>query len=100
MDQNRLKNAQNILMENEKRRSKKQLWLIIGIIVGIIIIVGSLLLWLIQSSSNGSNNYPYIPIPKHTIRTVSGPELLSNLILDVNDTAIKYSLISRHDLIK
>ena len=100
MDQNELENAQEILMQNEKRRSKKLLWLIIGIILGIIITVGSLLFLLIRLSSNGSDNYPYIPTPKHTIRSISGPDLITNLIMDTNEVAPLYSLISRQDLIK
>jgi flagellar basal body-associated protein FliL len=97
LDPNKLDYANERLQQNNQANSKKKFWIIFGIIIGIIIIVIIILFWLIRNLFN-SSTYPYIPTPKNTIRSTSIQELLMNILLDANDDAVKYSVISKSDI--
>ena len=97
MDHQGLQAANMALQQSEASRPKWLLWLIIGIVVSVIVIVITIVVIFIY---NGKiSTYPYIPTPKNTIRSISGADLISNLLLDANDTAVEYSVISRYNLI-
>jgi flagellar basal body-associated protein FliL len=98
MDEEELKSANNELQLNNNLGPKKSIWLIIGIIVTIVVIFILIIIWFIRNSINDST-YPYIPPPKNTIKSTSIQELLMNILLDVNDVAPLYSVISRENLI-
>ena len=100
MDQRELGYANTRLKQRDHRRSKPLFWIIIGIIFGIIIIVVIVLLWLMKSSVDNSSTYPYIPAPQNTIRSTSLNDLIANILLDTNESGVKYSVISKSDMIK
>ena len=80
-------------------RSNRMLWIIIAIVVGVVFIVVAIAMWRWKGSyGNGGETYPYIPTPRNTIRSISFPDLISNLILDINDTGVDYSVISRFEI--
>lgn len=101
MRQEQLNSAyENLQMKKSSTsKSKRIIWLIIGIIVGIILVFLFLVFWVFKNHYNNPFTYPYIPVPKNTIRSTSFPELLGNVILDTNDTAVEYSVISRIEVI-
>ena len=86
------------LQQSEPRRPKWLFWLLVGIVVAVIIIVITIIAILIHDGR--ISTYPYIPTPKNTIRSTSTSALISNLLLDANDTAVEYSVISRTDMIQ
>jgi hypothetical protein len=98
MRQEQLNSAYERLELKATKRPKRLLWLVIGIIIGIIVVVMFILLWAWRTDP--INSYPYIPVPKNTVRSTSVPELIGNVILDTNDTAVEYSVISRQNLIQ
>jgi 4-amino-4-deoxy-L-arabinose transferase-like glycosyltransferase len=98
IDPNRLDQAQTALQLENERKTDRNLKLLIGIIVGVVIIVVIILIWAWRNSSGGSSNYPYIPSPKNTIRSTSFSELMTNIIMDINETGVKYSVISRNEV--
>jgi len=97
VDANKISMAYNALQIQPKQKSNKKMCILIGIIVSIIVIVIFVFLWWIRG--NGSfSTYPYIPTPKNTIRSSSFSELLSNILLDTNESSPDYSVISRLDI--
>lgn len=97
LDIKKISMAYNALQLQPKQKSKKKLWIVIGIVVSIIVIVIFVFLWWIRD--NGSfSTYPYIPTPKNTIRSNTYSELLSNILLDTNESSPDYSVISRLDV--
>jgi len=89
--------ALNTLQIQPDPKSKKVLWIIIGIIVSAVVVIGALIFWYVRN--NGSfSTYPYIPIPKNSLRSSSFSELFSNLLMDTNETAVEYSVFSRSNL--
>jgi flagellar basal body-associated protein FliL len=98
MNEQRLTRANETLQIQNKPKSKKLIWILIGIITGVIIII-AIIFWWFRISPYGSNTYPYIPVPKHTARSTSLPELLGNLVLDANETSVDYSVISRPEIL-
>lgn len=107
MNNEKLDRANKLLRQNEISNKKKTLWLILSIMVGITIISAFIIFWWLKTTSTSSTSigpsgsgetYPYIPHLKNTIRSSSGPELFSNVLLDMNESAIDYSVISRTDL--
>ena len=99
-----LERANSELQQQTKPPSRRFLWIIAGIVAGVIFIVVVLLFWWLRQSITGSgpggSTYPYIPVPKNIVRSTSIPELLGNFILDTNDTGIDYSVISRQEIMK
>jgi hypothetical protein len=104
MNINKLDMANSKLQQQTEPIKRRYLWIIVGIIAGIIFIVVVLLFWWLRGALTGSgpggSTYPYIPVPKNIVRSTSIPELLGNFILDTNDTAIDYSVISRPEILK
>jgi len=97
MDQRKLNDANMTLHQASGDRSNRILWIIIAIVVGVVFIVAVVAFWWWKRST-GNGTYPYIPAPRNTIRSISLPDLLSNIILDVNETAVDYSVISRSEI--
>ena len=103
MNDRELAQANQMLEQPTQKRSKELLWVILGIIFGVVFItVALLVLWLrgtmTGESPGGSGSYPYIPIPKNTARSTFVYDLIGNIILDLNDTGIDYSVLSKLDI--
>ena len=77
----------NETLQQPDQQSKNLLWVFLGVAVGIVFIVLVIvILWyrgaITGEGPGGSGSYPYIPAPKHTMRSTSIHELLSNLLLE------------------
>jgi flagellar basal body-associated protein FliL len=84
-----------MLQQKDAPRSRKYLWIIIGIIIGVVAI---LIMILLYAAGKDASTYPYIPTPKHSARSTSFHDLISNILMDAGDTAVEYSVISRSEL--
>jgi len=106
MDNEKLNDANKLLNQKEITKKKKTLWLVLSIVVGITVISAFIIFWWLKytsttvGTSGSGETYPYIPHLKNTMGSSSVPQLLSNVLLDVNESAIDYSVISRADLHK
>jgi len=85
------------LQQSGGGKPKWLLWLIIGIVVTVVAIVITIVVVLIYNDR--ISTYPYIPAPRNAMRSTSLSDLIQNLAMDANDTAVEYSVISRTDLI-
>ena len=89
----------------DKGPLQRYLWLIIGIVIGAAVLVISVV-WYVRSTASGSGSggssgtYPAIITPRNTVMSTSTAELILNMLNDVNDTGIDYSVISRRDILK
>jgi flagellar basal body-associated protein FliL len=103
MNDRELAQAYQTLQQPTQKKSNKLLWIILGIIFSIVfIIVALIVIWLRSTmtgeSPGGSGTYPYIPTPKNTAKSSSVYDLIGNIILDLYDTGIDYSVLSRLDI--
>jgi len=92
MDPQRMEYANEMLQQGKMTRSRRLLWIIIGIVVGVILVIVA---YIALASLNRSSTYPYIRVPENTIRSSSLTETVTNVFIDVSDTATLYSVTSR-----
>jgi flagellar basal body-associated protein FliL len=92
---NDLDRASGQLGQQPQKTSKMWLWILIGIVVGIVLVVIGVIFYLFWNNLNQSSTYPYIFAPQNTIRSHSAGELMANLVMDVNETADKYGAYRR-----
>ena len=95
MNGNELDRANGQLGQPPKK--KKWLWLriLIGIILGILLALLVFIIYRWWDLKYNSSIYPYIPVPKNTVRSHSARELLANLVLDINETQTEYAVYRR-----
>ena len=100
MNRQELENANIALQQREVKKYKRLIWILIGILVGIICVVLIAVTAAMRNSNTGSGSYPYIPQPRNTIHSTSFSQLAANIFMDMVDTGIDYSVISRSELLK
>jgi hypothetical protein len=96
MEEQGLIEANETLNQPNQTKPKKLCWLIISIVIASIVIIISILLYL---AIHKFDTYPYIPVPRNTIRSTSIPEVISNMLLDFNETSPDYGVISRQQIV-
>jgi flagellar basal body-associated protein FliL len=89
---NEMDRANGQLGQQPQKTSKLWLWILIGIIGGIVLVVIGVIVYIFWGVKFNPNTYPYIPAPKNTVRSRSFPELAANIALDANETAVDYSV--------
>ena len=110
MNPQQVAEAESALQKKPEGSSRKLLWLIIGVSVGVVILVISILWYLKTTSSGGGgggggggsspDSYPYVFRPRHTITSTSLRELIFNIFMDGGEDGIDYSVISRQEILK
>ena len=119
MNRQRLHEANETLHQGDRTKSNRILWVIIGAVAGLGFILAVIAYYWFTTSSTGSESpftnpgspmggspsggpdtYPYIPVPRNIVRSISLPELVANFMMDVNESAVDYSVISREQILK
>lgn len=94
MNEENLNMANQALTQKGDKKIKRTILIILAIIIALIFII---LMFILKNRYNNST-YPYIPAPKHTLNTGSLSELFTSILMNADDTAIEYSVISREKL--
>lgn len=96
MNGKELDSANGRLGQQPQKKSRVWLWIILGIILGIaLLVLGFIIYYWWDINYGPKSRYPYMIVPKNTVRSHSGGELLANLVLDMNDTANEYAVYKR-----
>ena len=92
MDPQRVENANEMLRQSKITTNRTILWIVLGIVVGVVLVIVA---YIVYNSFNRSSTYPYIRVPENTIRSTSFSDIMTNVFIDVSDTAVLYSVTCR-----
>ena len=97
MDPYPVTQANDALGQETPGPARKWLWILLAIVIGMVVVI-PVVLYILLDRGPGGSGYLYIPSPRNTLMTTSLSELPYNILMDANDTAVKYSVVSRTDL--
>ena len=109
MDQQEMDKASQELGTRKRSMTKTLVWIIVGIVAGVLVLlVGAVLVFFLfffngsgSIPAGGGDTYPYIFLPRNTIASRSLPELMLNVMMDLNETGgdgADYNVIRRSDI--